>query len=76
MKPKQWQNIFNVIVNENSIVQHAIQIKKGIMKHVNVSVKIIVSAKEIIVGILAHALLMIHDSVIACNEIMSIMDIK
>ena len=44
-----------MIVNENSIVQHAIQIKKGIMKHVNVNVKIIVSAKEIIVGILAHA---------------------
>ena len=55
MKLKQWQNIFNVTVNENSIVQHAIQIKNGIMKHVNVNVKIIVSAKKIIVGILAHA---------------------
>ena len=43
-----------MIVNENSIVQHAIQIKNGIMKHVNVNVKIIVSAKKIIVGILAH----------------------
>ena len=31
-----------------------IQIKNGIMKHVNASVKIIVSAKKITVGILAH----------------------
>ena len=40
--------------NSNSTVQHVIQIKNGIIKHVNVNVKIIVSAKEIIVGILAH----------------------
>ena len=45
-----------MIVNANSIVQHVIQIKNGIIKHVNVNVKIIVSAKEIIVGILAHVL--------------------
>ena len=32
----------NVIVNANSIVQHVIQIKNGILKHVNVSVKNIV----------------------------------
>ena len=31
-----------------------IQIKKGRIKHVNVNVKIIISAKKIIVGILAH----------------------
>ena len=31
-----------------------IQIKNGIMKHVNASVKIIVSAKKITVGILAN----------------------
>ena len=31
-----------------------IQIKNGIMKHVNASVKIIVSAKKITVGILGH----------------------
>ena len=30
------------------------QIKNGIIKHVNVNVKIIVSAEKIIVGILAH----------------------
>ena len=54
MKPKQWQNIFNVTVNANSIVQHVSQIENGIMKHVNVNLKIVVSAKKIIGGILAH----------------------
>ena len=43
-----------MIVNANSILQHVIQIKNGIMEHVNASVKIIVSAKKIIVGIRAH----------------------
>ena len=43
-----------MIVNGNSIVQHVIQNKIGIIRHVNVNVKIIVSAKKIIVGILAH----------------------
>ena len=38
----------------NSIVQHVIQIKNGIIKHVNKNVKIMVSAKKIIFGILAH----------------------
>ena len=42
-----------MIVNANSIVQYVIQIKNGIMKHVNVNVKIMV--KKIKVGILAHA---------------------
>ena len=51
---KQWQSIFHVTANANSIVQHVIQIKNGIIKHVNVNVKIIVRAKKIIVGILAH----------------------
>ena len=54
MKLKQRQNIFYVIANANSIVQLAIQIKNGIMKHVNVSVKIVVHVKKITVGILAH----------------------
>ena len=45
MKPKQLQNIFHVIAN--AIVQHVIQIKNGIMKHVNVNVKIIISAKRL-----------------------------
>ena len=43
-----------MIVNANSIVQHVIQIKNGIIKHLNVNVKIIMSAKKIIVGILAN----------------------
>ena len=43
-----------VIANQNSIVQLAIQIKYGMKKHVNVSVKTIVNTKKIIVGILAH----------------------
>ena len=47
-------NIFHVIVNANSIVQLAIQSKNRIMKYFNVNVKIIVRAKKIIVGILAH----------------------
>ena len=59
MKIKQYQNIFYVIVNANSVVQHAIQNKNGIIKHFNVNIKIIVCAKKIIVGILAHVLVRI-----------------
>ena len=43
-----------MVLNANSIVQHVIQIENGIIKHVNVNVKIIISAKKIIAGILAH----------------------
>ena len=43
-----------MIVNANSIVQYVIQIKNGIIKHVNMNVKVIVSAKKIIVGILGQ----------------------
>ena len=53
MKLRQWQNTLHVIANRNSRVQHVIQIKNGIIKHVNVNVKII-SVKKIIVAILAH----------------------
>ena len=48
-----------MIVNEKSIVQHVIQNKNGITKHVNVNVKIIVSVKKVIVGILGHVLVRI-----------------
>ena len=51
-----------VIVNANLIVLYVIQIKYGIMKHVNVNMQIVVSAKKIIVGILAHALLRIEST--------------
>ena len=54
MKLKQWQNIYHVIVNANLIVPHVIQIKNGIIKQINVNVKIIISGKKIIAGILAH----------------------
>ena len=54
MKPKQKQNIFHVIVNANSIVQYKSQIKNGVIKHVNVNVKITLGAKKIIFGILAN----------------------
>ena len=53
MKLKQLQNLFHAIVNENSIVQHLVQIKNGIITQVNVNVKNIMSAKKIIVAILA-----------------------
>ena len=43
-----------MILNATSIVQYIIQIKNEIIKHINVNVKIIVRAKKIIVGILAH----------------------
>ena len=55
MNLNQWQNIFHVIVNANTIVQYVIQIKNAIIKHVNVNVKVVVSEKRFIVGILAHA---------------------
>ena len=48
-----------MIVNANSIVQHVVQIKNEIINHVNMNIKIIVSAKKIIVGILVHVLVTI-----------------
>ena len=41
------------MVNINSIVQHAIQFKNGIMINVNMSVRSIVCAKQIIAGTIA-----------------------
>ena len=43
-----------MIVNANSLVQNVIQIKKGIIINVNVSVKGIISVKRIIAEILPH----------------------
>ena len=45
MKQKRWTPIFHVIVNANSAVKHAIQIKNGILISANVGV---VRAKKII----------------------------
>ena len=53
MKQKQWENIFRVIANVNSIVKHVIQIENEIIKRVNVSVKSIISVRKIKVGIQA-----------------------
>ena len=53
---KTMANIFHVIVNVNLIVKLAIRIKNGKAKFVNVNLPLTVLAKEIIVGILAHAL--------------------
>ena len=55
-KAKTMGKHISLIENANSIVQHVIQIKNGTIKHVNVNVKIIVSAKNIIGGILTHVL--------------------
>ena len=38
----------------DSIVQHVIQIKNEIIRHVNINFKNIISAKKIIVTILTH----------------------
>ena len=45
-----------MILNVDSIVQHVIQIKNGIIKreYVNVNVRIILRAKKITAGFLAH----------------------
>ena len=59
MKLSKSQNIYHVIVNANSIVQEVIQNKNGKIKHVNVNLKIILSAKKIIFGILPHVFLKI-----------------
>ena len=51
--------IFHVIVNANLIAQHIIQTKNGMILYVNVTVKSIVCAKKIIVGILAYVFVII-----------------
>ena len=38
MKLEQIQNIFYVIVNASSVVQHVAQIRNRIIKHVNANV--------------------------------------
>ena len=59
MKLKQWQNIFDFIINGRLIVQHIVQNKNEIIKHVNVNIEIIISAEKIIVRILVHVSLRI-----------------
>ena len=62
--------MFYVIINKNSIEKHIIQIKNGILMHVNMSEKGIVRAKNIIVG--KHFKSIADDKVIACDEIVSV----
>ena len=81
MKLEPWQNMFSVTVKANSIVQHVIQIRNGIIKHVNVNVEIIVRANKIILGILcicenSKYLKSNADTLlIECDEIISVMNI-
>ena len=64
-----------MILNANSILQHVIQTKNGIMKHFNVRVTIIVSAKKIMVEILAHIFVRnANTQVMMYDEIISVMD--
>ena len=55
------------------------EIKNGIIKHVNVNVKIVIGVKKIIVGILARVFVRIASiavtSLITRDEIISVMDI-
>ena len=53
MKMKLWKKGFHLILNASSIKQHIVQNKNGIIKHINVNLKVIVNATKIIVGILA-----------------------
>ena len=67
-----------MVVIVNSIVKHVIQVKNGEIINVNVSVKTIRRAKNIIFGILEHGLVIrferkylksvVDDSNIKCNQ--------
>ena len=68
--------------NENSIVQHVIQIKNGITKLVNVNVDIIIHAKDYswnsstcICENCKHLKCIADTSVIECDVIITVMDI-
>ena len=66
-----------MIVNANSVVQHVIQIKNGIIDYVNVNVKIVVSIKKNIVGILNvtdTSKSVADTSVTECGEIIIVMN--
>ena len=71
--------IFHAIINANSIVQHVIQIKNGIM--CNVRVKSMASTKRIMIVILAciyknsrYLKSISDDSVIVCDGIINVTD--
>ena len=64
-----------MIVNAYSIVQHVIQIKNGVIKHVNVNSIIIVHAKKVIIAIAAHVFVRIasNKKVLLINKRLRVM---
>ena len=65
-----------MIVYANLIVQHVIEVKNGIIRQVNVNLKIIVSAKKITAWILAQVRIATFDDWKAkYDEIIYVMDI-
>ena len=70
-------------VNENSIAQHVIRIKNGVIKHVNVNVKIIIKCKKdyswnpstCVCENIKYLKSIADNSVTQCDEIIIVMDI-
>ena len=57
MNQKHKKNIYHVNVNLNLMVENVIQIKSGLMRNVDVSVKNILYVKNIIFGTLQPCIL-------------------
>ena len=64
-----------MIVYANLIVQHVIEVKNGIIRQVNVNLKIIVSAKKITAWILAQVRIATFDGSKAKYDEIIVMDI-
>ena len=64
-----------MIVYANLIVQHVIEVKNGIIRQVNVNLKIIVSAKKITAWILAQVRIATFDDSKAKYDEIIVMDI-
>ena len=57
MNQQHKKNIYHANVNVNLMVENVIQIKSGLMRNVEVSVKIILYVKNIIFGTLQPCIL-------------------
>ena len=57
MNQQHKKNIYHANVNVNLMVENVIQIKSGLMRNVDVSVKIILYVKNIIFGTLRPCIL-------------------
>lgn len=57
MNQQHKKNIYHANVNVNLMVENVIQIKSGLMRNVDVSVKIILYVKNIIFGTLQPCIL-------------------